>query len=176
MSPSISGNSGGPVFDSSGRVVGTLWGSDGRTTSLVKNSTTHRFLREVAQRYPLFGRCYQDACSNPPVITQPKPVKPMQPVAPQPSVSCDCEDAIRELAAALRSQPPPSLTEAQLHQAIHDYLQRDPLTVTMILRNPDGTVSEGSVDVAKVIPVSELTAEQQALVRESLQLTPARNR
>ena len=181
MTPSIAGNSGGPVFDSAGALVGTLWGSDGATTSLVNNQATHRFLREVAMRFPDFGRCYSDACQSRPVIRQPAPQAPNpkpQPikVAPAPQqIVCDCENIVSQLAKLLQQQQAPQLTEENLQQAIHDYLQKDPLTVTMILRNADGSVSEGAVDVAKVIPISQLTEEQRALVRESLQLTPARN-
>lgn len=181
MTPSIAGNSGGPVFDSAGALVGTLWGSDGATTSLVNNQATHRFLREVAMRFPDFGRCYSDACQSRPVIRQPAPQAPNpkpQPieVAPAPQqIVCDCENIVSQLAKLLQQQQAPQLTEENLQQAIHDYLQKDPLTVTMILRNADGSVSEGAVDVAKVIPISQLTEEQRSLVRESLQLSPARN-
>ena len=174
--PAISGNSGGPVFNSRGEFVGTLWGSDGRTTSLVNNATTHRFLREVAQRFPAFGSCYRQACAP---VRQPKPQQPITNLEPvQPANPCDCSKELSRLKVILEQlvadQQKPALTDQQLKQAIERYLESDPLTVTMIIRDRDGNIPEGGVDVARVVPVSKLTEEQRQAMRDSLQLVPVR--
>ena len=39
-----SGDSGGPVFTASGRLVGNLWGSDGQATTFLMSGRLHRFL------------------------------------------------------------------------------------------------------------------------------------
>jgi V8-like Glu-specific endopeptidase len=173
MARSVSGNSGGPVFNNQGEFIGTLWGSDGATTSLVNNQASHRFFREVAVRYPAFGTAYGRACA--PVITQPKPTQPLAPIPQAPAKTCDCSQ-IAAMLEKLISQRSSGITDAQLEKAIESYLAKDPLTITMVVRNADGSVNEDNVDIARVLPLSQLTEEQKRIVRDSLQLIPEARR
>jgi len=54
------------------------------------------------------------------------------------------------------------------------YLENDPLTITLKIRDSSGNILEGGTDVAKVVPFSQLSEQQKNLVRDSLQLQPDR--
>jgi hypothetical protein len=86
---SVSGDSGGPVFDSNGYLIGNLWGSDGPTTSAVANSTTRAFFARVKQEWesvPLTG--YGTPIANCPTGTCPTPQPTPQPDQTCPPGSC----------------------------------------------------------------------------------------
>jgi hypothetical protein len=180
---SVSGDSGGPVFDTSGAWVGTLWGSDGRSTQIVNNSSSHRFFRQVAQRFPAFGVVYRRGCE---VIERPQPRISQAPVEPptgfSPAPSCDCAESIERLTEAVtklvevsqNDSSQPVITDDMIERAVAAYLKRDPLTVTMVVRDGEGKIDPAGIDVAKVTPWSELPNELREIARDSFQLVPSR--
>lgn len=114
----ISGNSGGPAFDSNGRFFGTLWGTDGRNTSLVSNASTQRFFRHVAERFPSFGGCF-DATPR----TRLEPVTPpiQQPKQPNPEI----ERLQAEIAALKIQTSPETWFEKNKHRFKFQIVLRD---------------------------------------------------
>lgn len=177
FAPAISGNSGGPVFNSAGQFIGTLWGTDGRTTSITNNRATHEFFRQVAQRYPAFGNCYRNACPpiKQPIVPAPLPVTPLEPapgvLQKQGKCDCDIEKLSKLLEQMLSSQ---QSKQIDMQAEIARYLENDPLTITLKIRDSSGNILEGGTDVAKVVPFSQLSEQQKNLVRDSLQLQPDR--
>lgn len=74
----LPGNSGGPVFDSQGRLIANLessdWKEDRNETMAVHPETLVRFLRRAGQRYPSLGGCFG---SPSPYLAQ-QPAQPRQ--------------------------------------------------------------------------------------------------
>lgn len=75
----------------------------------------------------------------------------------------------------------PPITDEQIQAALLSYLERDPFTVSLLIRDPkSGQIIRDSkgkpaVDIATVVPMSKLDEEYKPYVRESLQITlPAR--
>jgi len=180
---SVSGDSGGPVFDSNGAWIGTLWGSDGQSTQIVNNSSSHRFFKQVAQRFPAFGVVYRRGCE---VIERPQPILSPTPVEPptgsRSEQSCDCMKSIERLTEAVsklvevgqKDSSQVTITDDMIERAVAAYLARDPLTVTMVVRDGEGNIDPSGIDVAKVTPWSELPDELRDIARDSFQLVPSR--
>lgn len=180
---SVSGDSGGPVFDSNGDWVGTLWGSDGHSTQIVNNSSSHRFFKQVAQRFPAFGAVYRSGCE---FIDRPEPRISLAPVEPptdsRSEPSCNCVQSIDKLTAAVtklvevgqKDSSQVAITDDMIERAVASYLARDPLTVTMVVRDGEGKIDPSGIDVAKVTPWSELPDELRDIARDSFQLVPSR--
>ena len=97
---SVDGDSGGPVFDAQGQLVGNLYASDGSTTVAVGPYQTRDFLRRVYNKgghyedvqytwgSPVQGSVCGPAGCSPQVITpQPRPVTP----PPQTNPKCQCK-------------------------------------------------------------------------------------
>lgn len=114
----ISGNSGGPAFDSNGRFFGTLWGTDGRNTSLVSNASTNRFFRHVAERFPSFGGCF-DATPR----TRLEPVTP--PIQQPKQPNREIERLQREIEALKIKTSPETWFEQNKHRFRFQIVLRD---------------------------------------------------
>lgn len=116
----ISGNSGGAAFNSDGLFFGTLWGTDGRSTSLVSNRSTMKFFNHVAERFPSFGSCF-DSTPRTKLVPIRQPTTPVQP-----------NNQIQELQneiKRLRALPTPEQWFAQ---------NRDQFKFQIVLRDKNG--------------------------------------
>lgn len=83
--PARPGDSGGPIFNARGRVVGILWGTDGQTTIGVQVGRLHIVLKEARFKQTACGPdgCATGACGTsrnptPPMDVQPGP-EPYEP-------------------------------------------------------------------------------------------------
>jgi thioredoxin 1 len=78
------GDSGGPVFNSRGRLVGILWGTDGREVVCVQAGRVHVLLQTA------FPRAWEEKAQLVPVQgwIQRRPTPPMNPPACQPDSGC----------------------------------------------------------------------------------------
>jgi thioredoxin len=76
--PARPGDSGGPIFNAHGRVVGVLWGTDGQMTIGVQVGRLHVVLKEARFKQTACGRdgCATGACGMPRNPTPPMDVQP----------------------------------------------------------------------------------------------------
>ena len=118
----ILGNSGGGAFDSQGRFFGTLWGTDGVNTTLVSNASTVKFFRHVAERFPSFGRCFDNSPK-----TKLVPVNPTNPPIQQPQTAGNAEiESLKREIASLKANPSPQQWfEANRHKFKFQIVLRD---------------------------------------------------
>ena len=72
--PARPGDSGGPIFNARGRVVGILWGTDGQTTIGVQVGRLHIVLKEA--RFKQTG-CGPGGCATGTVAVLRNPTSPM---------------------------------------------------------------------------------------------------
>lgn len=100
------GDSGGPVFDASGRLCGVLWGTDGRTVGATYCGRIRKFLANILGRSREQPPVGGNGAGNAPHADgasggQDVPPPPVPPMAPVEKPSCD---AIALLKAEIQSQ------------------------------------------------------------------------
>ncbi len=97
--PSRSGDSGGPIFTSDGKVAGVLWGTTGSTTMGPCVPRLRLLIRRVLARVAGAGKAVVGGAGR--ILCPPKPQKPLVPCPPQVTENCD---ALRARVAALEKR------------------------------------------------------------------------
>jgi hypothetical protein len=96
------GDSGGPLFNSSGRLVGVAWGTDGRVALSCEYVDFCQFLR----RWNVGSNCANGQCTQPTVVRA-APVAQVPTLAPKPAskpaivAGCNCKDKLSALEARI---------------------------------------------------------------------------
>lgn len=94
------GDSGGPIFNSRGRVVGILWGTDGQTVVGVQAGRLHVLMSE-AEKYMQQALADSELNLVPVVFPQQRTPTPPAECVPGDDGSCDCDQTARGQVAPL---------------------------------------------------------------------------
>lgn len=171
--PAIPGDSGGPVFNEAGQLIGCLWGTDGRHTIATGCGRFHLFVKPLFPRLAQWranrianqiqgispAQCGPGGCppqqyggggvNVSPGYGTPTPVQPSPPVQPAPQcppVGCECD--------------PEQIMSTLLERMAADERFRGPAGVA----GKDGADGKDGVDGAD----GEINADQLAAVTQSI--------